>query len=240
MSRVENILKQADMESVRTPSELRAWVNTKTIQLSQTEEGKKYARSGASLPKKLWEEVRPLSLFALQRYGSRADVKCTPNLGNENFDGRIDFEDPNTQSIYVEITYAKDGYDENLRFEVMNQEGAVNLWGCTLVSGTKAAGNRKVYVADDPEESRVDHNKIRQCALEIVRERLVAKDSKIYGINYELVVVIDDHLPFRTGEDQRVLEKYARSVICGANLDFRNIFLLGSSGSYFSQIHGNI
>lgn len=240
MSSIDTILQASDMAVARTPSELCAWVNTKTMEISQTEEGKQYARSGASLPKKLWEEVRPLSLFAFQRYGSRAGVKCTPNLGSENFDGRIDFDDKSSPRIYLEITYAKDGYDESLRFEAMNREGAVNFWGATSVSGTKAAGSRKVDVANEPEENRVDHNKIRQCALEIVRERLVAKGGKPYGPNYELVVVIDDYLPFRTKEDRKILEEYARAAIGGANLDFGKVFLLGSSGNYLYQIYGNI
>lgn len=239
MSRVENILKQADMEITRTPSELFVWVNKKTRELCQTKAGRQYARSGAWLSKKLWEEVRPLSLFAFQLYGSRDDMKCTPNLGDENFDGKIDFDDNNTPSTYVEITYAKDFRDEKLRFEVMNQEGVVNLWGAASAPHTRAAGPRKVKVANEPKITRVAHKKIRQCELEIVRKRLVAKGGKPYEPNYELVVVIDDYLPFRTEEDLKILEEYAKATIGGANLDFGKIFLLGSSGNYLKQIYGN-
>lgn len=236
MNSIDAILQEPDMEIARTPNELCVWVNTKTAELSQTKEGRQYAGSGASLPKKLWEEVRPLSLFAFQRYGSRADVKCTPNLGDENFDGRIDFNDTTMPPIYVEITYAKDGHDESLRFEVMNQAGSVNLLGAISVSGTKAAGPRRIHV----ENEMVDHKETLEDAIRIVCERIIGKSRRTYGSNYELVVVIDDYLPFRTEEDRGILENRARAVISRANLDFGKIFLLGSSGNYLKQIYGNI
>jgi hypothetical protein len=239
MSRVENILKQADMEIARTPSELGVWVNKKTRELCQTEEGRQFARSGAWLSKKLWEEVMPLSLFTSQRYDSRSDVKCSPNLGDENFDGKIVFDDKTIPAIYIEITYAKDFRDEKLRFEVMNQEGVVNLWGAASAPQTRAAGPRKVNVANEPDKTRVVHKKIRQCALENVRKRLVAKGGKPYGQNYELIVVVDDYLTFRTEEDRKILEEFAKAAIGGANLVFGKIFLLGSSGNYLKQIYGN-
>lgn len=64
MSGVKAILQRADMEVPRSPRELCDWVDSKSAALSQTKEGKDYARSGAILPKKLWEEIRPLGLFA--------------------------------------------------------------------------------------------------------------------------------------------------------------------------------
>ena len=206
------------MEVTRTPSDLRDWVESKAKELCQTKEGRQYARSGESLPKKLWEELRPFGLFAFSRYRSRKDVRCTPNLGNENFDGRIDFDDTTMPSIYVEITYAKDGHDESLRFEVMNQAGSVNLLGAISVSGTKAAGPRKIHV--EVENEMVDHKETLEGAIRIVCERIVGKSRRTYGSNYELVVVIDDYLPFRTEEDRGILENRARAVINRANLDF--------------------
>jgi hypothetical protein len=98
MSSIETILQRPDMETSRTPQELCDWVDSKASALSETDEGKRYARSGALLPKKLWEEIRPLGLFAQLRYGSKVAVKCTPNLTNDNYDGRIDFSDVSTPS----------------------------------------------------------------------------------------------------------------------------------------------
>ena len=232
MSSVDTILQQADMESTRTPSALCEWVDLKASALSETDEGKRFARSGATLPKKLWEEIRPLGLFAFRRYGVRGDVKCTPNLNNENYDGRIDFDDISVPSIYVEITYAKDGYDENLRLEVLSENGSVNRSGRISISGTKASGHRKV----DVENEFVDHQETRGHALEIVRERIINKSNKVYGPNHVLVVVIDDYLPFRTEDDRMILVEYAKSVIDNVKLDFGEIVLLGSSGNYLCTI----
>lgn len=186
MTSANTILQQVDMETARTPSELCDWVDSKASALSETDEGKRFARSGATLPKKLWEEIRPLGLFAFRRYGLRRDVKCTPNLNNENYDGKINFDDTSVPSIYVEITYAKDGYDESLRLEVLSASGSVNRSGRISISGTKASGHRKV----DVENEFVDHQETRGRALEIVRERIVNKSDKIYGPNHVLVVVV--------------------------------------------------
>jgi len=107
MSATETILNRADMEISRTPRELCEWLDSKAEELSKTKDGKAYARSGALLPKKLWEEVRPLALFALCRYGDKG-VTCTPNLTNDNYDGKIEFSESSASAVYIEVTYAKD------------------------------------------------------------------------------------------------------------------------------------
>ena len=232
MSGVDTILQRTDMEITRTPQALCDWVDSKTSALSKTEDGKRFARSGALLPKKLWEEVRPLGLFARHRYGSRSDVKCTPNLNNENYDGRIDFDNTSIPSVYVEITYAKDGYDESLRLEVLSKNGSVNALGTISISGTKASGRRTV----DVENEAVDRDVTRHKALEIVRQRIIGKSGKNYGPNHILVIVVDDSLLFRTEDDCAILVKYAKSIVDSANMDFKEIFLLGSSGNYLCPI----
>lgn len=236
MSSVETILERADMEISRTPQELCDWVDLKASELSQTVEGKRHARSGALLPKKLWEEIRPLGLFACHFYGQRTDVKCTPNLTNENFDGRIDFTDASVPSIYVEVTYAKDGYDEHLRLEVLTAEGSVNALGKISKSGTKASGRRTVEV----ENEAVDHEETRCKALEMVKRRIHGKSGKKYGPNHVLVIVVDDYLTFRTKDDQAVLVEFVKSIIESAKLDFRAVFLLGATGNYVVCIRGEI
>lgn len=219
----------------RTPQELCDWVDSKTSELSATDEGKRYARSGALFPKKLWEEIRPLGLFARCHYGLRDGVKCTPNLANDNFDGKIDFDNAST-SIYVEVTYAKDGYDESLRLEVLTEKGSVNALGRISTSGTNASGRRIVEV----ENEAVRHEDTRRKALEIVKERILGKSGKAYGPNHILVVVVDDYLPFRTEDDRAVLEEFAKQIVESVTLNFRAVFLLGSTGNYLSCIYGEI
>lgn len=234
MRPVETILRRADMEVPRSPRDLCDWVDLKAAELSQTKEGRDYARSGAIGAKKLWEEVRPLGLFALCRYGGEG-VNCAPNLSNDNYDGRIEFSESSSPPIYVEFTYAKDGYDERLRLKVLSSEGTVNALGKITVSGTKSSGHN-IQV----ENEAVEHLQVRSAALALVKERLAGKTNKQYGENHVLVVVIDDYLAFTTEEDQEVLMKETQSIVSAMKLDFGAVYLLGSSGKYCARVSGKI
>jgi len=228
----KTILNRADMEKSRTPIELCNWVDEKAAELSKTRAGKEYARSGSILPKKLWEEIRPLGLFALSRYGKEG-VLCTPNLTNDNYDGKIEFSDISTTPVYIEITYAKDGYDERLRLTELTKKGHVNAVGKITVSGTRASG-QKIEI----ENEAVKHEDIRSRALNLVKERLNGKSNKQYGENHILVVVVDDYLPFRTEEDKEILMGCAQAFLCGLSLNVGAMYLLGSSGNYCVRVFG--
>ena len=234
MSEAEAILTAADMEVPRSPRELCDWVDAKAAELSKTKESRAYARSGALLPKKLWEEVRPLGLFARLRYGDDG-VTCTPNLTNDNYDGKIEFAGPSATAVYLEITYAKDGQDERLRLKVLSDEGSVNALGKITVSGTKASG-----LTITVEKEAVDHSKVVDAALKVVGERLRGKTNKQYGVNHILVVVVDDHLAFRANEDKETLMRYTQEAISGLNLNVGAVYLLGSSGNYCACVYGKI
>jgi len=231
---VEDILQRSDMELSRSPRELCEWVDSKTSELSQTKEAKDYARSGKTLPKKFWEEVRPLGLFALCRYGAES-VQCTPNLSNDNYDGKIEFSDPSIPPIYVEFTYAKDGHDERLRLRVLSSEGSVNALGRITVTGTRASGQNT-----DVENEAVKHLEVRSSALALLEDRLVGKANRQYGQTHVLVVVVDDYLAFRTDEDKEVLFKHAQGIVSNLILDFGAVYLLGASGKYCARVLGEI
>ncbi|MBK9132284.1 MAG: hypothetical protein IPM20_11700 [Gammaproteobacteria bacterium] len=223
------------MELARSPRDLCAWVDAKASELSQTKEAKAYARSGELLPKKLMEELRPFGLFASQRFGSEG-VKCIPNLGNEGFDGEIQFSDASTPPIYVEITYAKDGYDERLRLGILNEKGSVNVLGKLTVSGTKAARTQCVEV----ENEAVDHDSTVSAGLALVKERLTGKSGKKYGPQHVLILVVEDYIAFRSDEDRSALRRCAEAAIADLRLDFGGIYLLGSSGGYLECVDGEI
>jgi hypothetical protein len=222
------------MERSRTPRELCDWVDAKAAELSRTTEGKRYARSGALLPKKFWEEIRPLGLFALRRYGDKG-VRCTPNLTNDNYDGKIEFPGSSAPSVYIEFTYAKDGYDERLRLTVLTDKGNVNALGKITVTGTKASGH-----AIEVENEAVDHLEVREAALGLVKERLAGKSNKQYGKNHILVVVVDDYLPFQADVDKEALVSYTHATLPGLNLNVGAVYLLGSSGNYCARVAGEI
>ena len=201
-------------------------------ELSKTKEGKAYSRSGAILPKKLWEEIRPLGLFTLYRYGDKG-VRCTPNLNNDNYDGKIEFSDQSASPVYVEITCAKDGYDERLRLAVLTQDGSVNALGRITVSGTKASGH-KIEVANEA----VEHAAVLAAALALVDERLRQKSNKQYGKDHVLVVVVDDYLLFRTDEDKKILINRTQDALANLSLNVGAVYLLGTSGKYCVRVSG--
>ena len=224
---LERILSEEEMGRDRCPDDLFSWVEMKAEELSSTKELKEFSRSGKRLPKKLWEEIRPFALFSKARYSAHDHVICKPNLGNENYDGVISFSDSDEEDIYIEITYAKDGYDERLRLDVLNKNGSVNALAHIKASGTKASGNREIEVDD----SAVNHDDVRNAAIPIVENCIREKCDGRYSKKHILIVVIDDYLGFRTEEDRNILLGNIRKVVQDLNPIFKEIVLLGASGN---------
>ena len=134
------ILDASDMAQARTPAEFVAWVGRRGDELSATEEAKVFARSGALLVKKLYDEIFPLARFVAIEYAGRNDVLVQPNLGNDNFDAHVTLGDSGErQNVFIEVTYAKDGYDLSLRMEVLAREGYGVLQAQLRVLGAKAS-----------------------------------------------------------------------------------------------------
>ncbi len=128
-----------------------------------------------------------MAIFADREFGGRDDVLVQPNLGNDNFDARITVGE-GSRTILVEITYAKDGYDESRRMEV--REGSVSLTGPVSSSGRKGSPNRKVHV----ESEARSHLVALEEYLAMVRERLEDKARSRYGKDHVLVVAVDHDL----------------------------------------------
>jgi len=216
------------MERSRRPSELLAWVTVKCRELGATPDAKAFARSGALLPKKFYEELRPLAIFADREFPGRDDVLIQPNLDNDNFDARITVG-RGSKTIFVEITYAKDGYDESRRMEVLSREGSVSLTGPVSSSGRKGSPNRKVHVESEARSRLV----AREEYLAIVRKRLEDKARSRYGKDHVLVVAVDDYLPLRESSDFDYLRAAAQSWFHTLGLAFARVVLLGVAGQLF-------
>lgn len=224
------ILKHEELEVMRTPAALKAWVDAKCEELGATPEAKAYARSGAQLPKKLYDEVRPLALFAWREFGNRDDVKVTPNLNNDNYDGVITVS--GQPSLFVEITYAKDGYGDSLRMEVLNREGSVNAYApIAAVHGVRGSPMRQIEIQNE----LVYQREVLNLHLSYVRERLKLKANTSHGQNHVLVVVVDDYRPFRSSSDEAALDEAVREIIPSLRLDFLRIVMLGATGRLFVQ-----
>jgi len=219
-------LTQAQMEQPRAPGELLSWVESKGREMASTREGKTYARSRAPLPKKFCEELRPLALFAAHRYGGRSDVRLLPNLNNEGFDARITV--PGEAPAFVEITYAKDGRDEALRFEVLRRDRRVN-WLAPITELPPKGRQRRVIIPNDmvPKDNTVRAN------LNLVASRLRGKANASYGLQYTLIVVVDDYTAFNDRQGVEILDRFVKAQISSIRLDFRELVILGASGRLF-------
>ena len=220
------LLTHTQLSKPRTPVALLEWVERKSKAFGASQKAKAYARSRTQLPKKFWEEIRPLAHFAVRRFGHRSDVRITPNLGNENFDATISV--PGQEPRFVEVTYAKDGYDEALRLEVLARDGSVNALAPITTFRRKGA-KRHVSVANEA----VNHAEVLQRHLSLVKKRLEKKASGSYGLGHTLLLVVDDYIPFRTSPDVEALEDMIRSNVSRLCLDFRELVILGASGQLF-------
>lgn len=225
-----HILSRSDMAQPRSPSEFHKWVMAKCSELGATDAAKAFARSGALLPKKFYDEVFPLAIFVEREFAGLGDVLVQPNLDNDNFDGQITVgTGRNTRTTFVEITYAKDGYDESLRMEALCRDGHVSLTGPVSSSGRKGWPNRKVLVEDEA----ISHLAMLANYLAIVRERLKEKTLSQHGKDHVLVVAVDDHLPLRTPPDIDALHSAASSWLSELALDFGRVVLLGMAGNLY-------
>jgi hypothetical protein len=226
MMATSKILDAADMTAPRTPATFVAWAMQKAEELGATPEAKEYARSGAALPKKFYDEIYPLALFVRRELNDISDALVQPNLSNDNFDASVVFQNPRPK-LFIEITRATDGYDESLRDEVLAREGHVSGTGpVTKVSGRKGALNRKVEV----QSGMVLVDEVFAKHLALVRDAVRAKARRQYGRHFILLVVVDDYLPFRRESDQAKLHEVVEGTLLSPDLDFGRLVILGISG----------
>ncbi len=224
------IFDREDMERARSPDELHVWVLRKSAELAATPESRAFARSGATLPKKFHDEIYPLSVFAKREYAGQADVLVQPNLDNNNFDATVTVADTfGVVKTFVEITYAKDGYDEALRMEILEREGSVVLTGPITKSGRRGSPTRTVTVT--PEAA--SHVETLEKYLQMIEARVRAKANRTYGSQYVLIVAVDDYLPLVDDSDWPLVYTRAKSLIDTLSLDFGRVIFVGVAGRLF-------
>lgn len=220
------ILGFRDIATPRSPTEFLAWMTEVNRQLSATAETKRFARSGAELPKKFHDEIYPLALFVAREFGDIPGVLVTPNLNNDNFDAVVAFENPPSK-VFIEITQAKDGYDESLRLEVLTKEGSVSLSGpIAKISGRRGAPDRMVkipHLMRDVEGRFAEH-------LAMVENVVRTKAGREYRKDFILLVVIDDHLGFPDERYHVRLDSFVRNTLLVPELDFKRLVIFGISG----------
>lgn len=219
-----------DMSKARSPRALFAWVMSKCTELSSSAEAKAFARSGAQLAKKFYDEIYPLSFYALGEYRGLRNILVRPNLGNENFDAKISIGlGPAATATFVEVTYAKDGYNDSLRMEVLAKEGHVFLTGPVSVSGKRGAATRSVSV----QPRFADHSDTVNNHLALVETRIVEKCDRVYGKNFVLVVAVDDYFALLDPAARTQLQQMVKTLLPTLRLDFGRVVLVGVAGRVF-------
>jgi len=220
------ILDSSEMSAARSVSDFVPWVKRKAEELGASPEAKIFARSGAHLSKKFYDELFPLMLFVEHEFTTVPNALVTPNLGNDNFDATVSFGD-GADILYIEITRAKDGHDESMRDEVLTRDGSVCLTGpIRKVEGRRGAPDRIVEV----EEGAISHGLLLRKNLSLVEAAVRAKANRVYGKRHLLLLVVDDYLPFRMESDHRALDTLIKSTLLSLDLDFMRLVILGING----------
>ncbi len=222
----DKILAKEYCERERTQKELIDWVEEKYRLFAQTPDSRNYARLCKGLSKEFFEEIRPLSLFVKHLYRDRIDVRCVPNVGNENFDALITDPSKNPPELKIEFTQAIDGYEDHLRMVYLIKDGHVNWPGTVTSTGTQNTG-RTVEVKNEV----VEHNEVVKKCLELITIAAKGKSERKYGKDTLLVIVFDDDTVFPTDKDLSKLDNHVRTELLPMRLDFAKLYLLGSSGN---------
>jgi len=213
------LLPKDDYLLPRTPKVLRDWVLAKCSSFRDVPESKEPVLLHEGRFKPFHEELFPLSVFAIWRYGDRGDVICTPNLDDRlDFDARI--QEPG-RTVRIEITVAGHDHDQHLRMVYFLERGVVSFSGPVTVDGTKRKG-RRIEVHPEAHE----HTELRERHLRWIREAAMRKAGPgRYGKGYELVIAVEDW--WFTAGDVVEASNFIRRKVMTLPLPFDAIHIAG-------------
>lgn len=101
------MITKEDIETERTPNELRQFVTTLKFKINNCEQERHKGMLKEGIYKVFVDEIIPLSLFCLKVYPD--NYKILPKLGNQGYDAIV--KDENGEIFeYVEITGPHDGF----------------------------------------------------------------------------------------------------------------------------------
>lgn len=103
---IDALLSLAECVKPRKPKELREWVLAKCNTFAQIPELREPVLLHEGFFKWFHEEIYPLSVFAVRRYGDREDVFFGPKR-DQSRDVDAEIREP-SRTIRVEITSARD------------------------------------------------------------------------------------------------------------------------------------
>jgi len=221
---VDALLPLTECVTPRKPRELREWVLAKRDAFSQIPELREPVLLHEGPFKRFHEEIYPLSVFAVLRYGDRNDVLCVPK-GDQASDVDAEIHEP-SRTIYVEITGARDP-SQHLRMEYLVEHRHVSLTGGLKVQGTKRTGRKIENVVEF-----VDHQESRARHLSWIKAAAEGKAGRgRYGKTYELLIAVEDWW-FDTDDAGEVTTFIEREVL-GLPLEFGAVHVVGITGRLF-------
>lgn len=235
----QSILTKEEMVIERTPKELTAWVERKLQEFKGLDDLKEDILLHKGLFKEFYEEVYPFNMLVNKLYKDRSDVGCASNLGNQDFDAVIcDYSFSPPHKLMVEFICAIEYPAEHLRMKYFLEHGHVNVYGELLYTGTKKTGH-KIHV----ENEMIDRDVLLQKNFLLIKkaaeQKSVHRKRKKYGKKHVLVIFFDDWFLFNSKDDVRVLEKFVKTNVLSIPLNFKAIYVLGSSGKTFLSLLQN-
>jgi len=181
---VDALLPLTECVKPRKPKELREWVLAKCNAFAQIPALREPVLLHEGPFKWFHEEIYPLSVFSVRRYGDRDDVCCVPKQDDSDVDAEI--HEP-SRTIHVQITGAREP-SPHLRMEYLVEHRRVSLTGGLKVQGTKRTG-RQI----ENEVEFVDHRESRARHLSWIKTAAEGKAGRgRYGKSYELLIAVED------------------------------------------------
>lgn len=223
-----SLLPPEELVRPRSPKQLRAWVLDRCDAIANVPEAKQSALLHLGPFKRFYEEVYPLSLFAVRRYGEQDDVVCVPNKDEgRDFDAEVRTA---SRGVKVEITLAPDPL-WHLRMEYFMKHGFVPFNGPVSVEGSRRKGRRiatEMMLVDSLEE----------VALHLRRVKEAAEGKAVpgrYGAGYELLIVVEDSW-FEVERDSAHVAEFLEREVMTLPLCFDALHLVGWTNRLYQSV----
>jgi len=224
-ARVDALLPLAECVKPRKPQELREWVLAKCDAFRQIPELREPVLLHEGLFKWFHEEIYPLSVFAVHRYGDRDDVLCVPKR-DPSRDVDAEIRQP-SGTIRLEITCAREP-SEHLRMEYLVEHHRVSLTGGLKVEGTKRTGRR----IEDVLEFQY-HRETRARHLDLIKTAAEGKAGRgRYGKTYELLIAVEEDWWF-DADDAREVTDFVEREVLRLPLEFDAVHVVGMTERLF-------
>jgi hypothetical protein len=235
------ILSKLDIETERTPAELKDWLIQKVTLICSTEEGRHAFRlqnDKEKIIKKLVEELIPLAIFGKHKFGNTNQVVFLPVIGNQNYDAKIiDRRSDHAIVTYIEITQAHEGEGDYWRRKEISESGFV-FSSAPIIKTSKG----KNYLVSIPAKATQVEERVKD-ELNRIIEAAKRKTGKHYPANSSLIIFFDD--TELSDERLRILDyqpfdSFVKTNIMGMDLSFRQLYLVGKSEEFFGEFSFDI